>query len=142
MNDPTTATINYNNILQSSQNSVYLAAVTNDIDATNNWWGTTDSAVISQSIYDYNSDFNLGRVNFAPILTALNPSAPSPDTQIPQVNIANPTETSQPTPQPSVPEIPPQTAIILPLLLAASLLLLAVTKNVKAKISNSSSSPT
>jgi len=41
----------------------------NDIDPTNNWWGTSDSLIISSSIYDFYEDFNLGKVIFSPLLT-------------------------------------------------------------------------
>jgi len=46
------------------------------INATYNWWGTTDTQAINQSIYDFKNDFNLGMVEFVPFLTAPNPAAP------------------------------------------------------------------
>jgi hypothetical protein len=65
----------YNNIQSNIQNSVYhLGGV--DIDVINNWWGTTDTHAISQSIFDNKNDFNLGTVTFTPFLTASNPEAP------------------------------------------------------------------
>ena len=42
-----------------------------------NWWGTTDTQVISQGIYDYYNDFTLGKVTYSPFLTAANNEAPS-----------------------------------------------------------------
>ena len=39
------------------------------LNMTNNWWGTTDEAVINQLIYDDNDDFNLPTVNYQPIAT-------------------------------------------------------------------------
>jgi len=42
----------------------------NDVDAINNWWGTTDETLIREHIYDYYDDYNLGRVLFKPFLTA------------------------------------------------------------------------
>jgi subtilisin family serine protease/fibronectin type 3 domain-containing protein len=46
------------------------------IDATNNWWGTTDSTTVAQRIYDVNDDFNLGRINYVPFLNAPDPTSP------------------------------------------------------------------
>ncbi len=37
-----------------------------EIRAQNNWWGTTDSIVISGRIYDYYDDYKVGRVVFQP----------------------------------------------------------------------------
>lgn len=90
--------IQYNNIFNNQLN--FNLTSSNDANATNNWWGTTDIAAIHQKIHDYNDDFLLGRVNIEPVLTALNPSAPSPDTPIPEVpqNNVNPTPSSTPTP--------------------------------------------
>lgn len=39
-----------------------------DINATDNWWGTTDTAEIDQHIYDYYDDYNLRKVLYQPIL--------------------------------------------------------------------------
>ncbi len=73
-----------------------------DISIPNNWWGTTDTAVIDQSIVDYYDDFNLGKVTYQPILTHRVSSA-SPDLNaLPPVVEASPTPeaasaTSEPT---------------------------------------------
>jgi len=37
------------------------------IDATNNYWGTTDTSVIDSKIYDYYDDVSLGKVLYLPI---------------------------------------------------------------------------
>jgi hypothetical protein len=42
----------------------------NDIDATNNYWGTTDSANISAQVFDKMDDKNKGTVNYTPFLSA------------------------------------------------------------------------
>ena len=68
----------------------------NNINAANNWWGTTNQTVISQSIHDSKDDFNLGTVTFVPFLTAPNPQAPTPTTQTP-----TPSPTSSPSPSPA-----------------------------------------
>ena len=58
----------YNNLQGNANYSLYFLGGANDLNATYNWWGTTDPQLISQSIYDYYDDFNLGRVNYAPFL--------------------------------------------------------------------------
>jgi hypothetical protein len=49
-----------------------------DLNATLNWWGTTNTTEIGASIYDYYKDYNLSRVLFEPILTSPIPEFPSP----------------------------------------------------------------
>jgi len=76
------ATINFNNIQNCTQRSITLASTSVDINATYNWWGTTDVLAINQSIYDFKNDFYLGTVNFVPFLTEPNPeemSTPIPE---------------------------------------------------------------
>jgi hypothetical protein len=71
----------------------------NNIDVSNNWWGTTNTTTISQSIYDFNDDFNLGTVSFQPILTSPNSNAPAPPTPTPTPEpTSTPTLTPAPTP--------------------------------------------
>jgi hypothetical protein len=54
----------------------FYAYETRDVDATSNWWGTTDEALVSERIYDYYDDFNLGRVLYQPVATAPISGAP------------------------------------------------------------------
>ena len=69
-------TIINNNIQENSNYSLCLAnGVTNDIDATFNWWGTTDAQAINQSIFDFKNDSTLGNVTFVPFLAVPNPKA-------------------------------------------------------------------
>ena len=75
-------TINYNNIEDNGQSIVLEAGTTNDINAANNWWGTTNSQAINQSIHDFKNDFNLGTVNFNPFSASSNPEA-MPNLNIP-----------------------------------------------------------
>ncbi len=91
-------TLSYNNILNSSQNSIYLSG-TYDIDATNNWWGTTDTQAINQTIYDFKRDFNLGTVNFVPFLTEPVVIENGDVTPLPTATTATPTV--EPTVSPS-----------------------------------------
>lgn len=105
-----TPTIQNNNLQNNSNYNFYLSAP-NNVNATNNWWGTTNQSVISNSIYDFKNDFNLGIVTFVPFLTAPNPQAPSTNTPIPTPSpSASPsaTQTSPPSPiaTPAVPEFP------------------------------------
>jgi parallel beta-helix repeat protein len=81
---PTKAsTINYNNIQNNSNYNLFLGSKDN-IDATYNWWGTTDTQTINQTIYDFKKDFGLGKVTFVPFLTEPNPEAPEmPESQQP-----------------------------------------------------------
>ncbi|MGD9130746.1 MAG: right-handed parallel beta-helix repeat-containing protein [Candidatus Bathyarchaeota archaeon] len=57
----------HNNIYSNTEYNIDLGFST-DIDATNNWWGTTGTSAINQSIKDFKNDFNLGTVNFVPFL--------------------------------------------------------------------------
>ncbi|KUO72875.1 MAG: hypothetical protein APF81_26735 [Desulfosporosinus sp. BRH_c37] len=45
---------------------------TNVIDATNNYWGTTDEARIQEGIHDYYDDFKLPKINYQPYSTEPN----------------------------------------------------------------------
>jgi hypothetical protein len=83
-------TFSYNN-LENNNNNTYCTGST-DVNASYNWWGTTDKTTISNTIYDNQDDFNLGTIKFAPFLT-------SPDLEaMPNQNLPIPTpNTSPPT---------------------------------------------
>ncbi len=49
----------------------------NEVNASNNWWGTTDTSEIDNFIFDYFDDFTLGKVNYFPFLTSSDLDAPS-----------------------------------------------------------------
>lgn len=87
------AVINFNNLENNSQNIV-LANTPNNVNATFNWWGTTDIVQIGNSIHDSKNDFNLGTVNFVPYLTAPNTQA------VPNQNASMPTPSLSTTPVP------------------------------------------
>lgn len=107
LNSPSpSSVIAYNNIYGNGYN-VYLSSPSN-VDATNNWWGTTDTQAINQTIYDFKDNFNLGSVNFVPFLAEPNSQA------APDPNAPTPTPISSTSPTPTVPEFP--TIVILPLL--------------------------
>ena len=95
-------TVQHNNIQNNANYSLYLTAST-DYNATHNWWGTTDTAAIEQSIYDYDNDFTLGRVTFIPVLAELNSAAPEipPEPTLPPSPSASPSPSNSPTETPS-----------------------------------------
>lgn len=70
------ALIKNNNIFGNVQNNVALSTNAN-VDLTHNWWGTTDTQAINQTIVDSKSSSSLGTVSFVPFLAEPNPSAPS-----------------------------------------------------------------
>ena len=112
------ATIAYNNIVNYTQNSVFLSSVSTAVNATYNWWGTTDTQSINLTIHDFKYDINLGTVSFTPLLTTQNPEAPSTSFSLPMPPMT-------PT---TIPEFPSWT--ILPLFLVAIVFLVAVKKKV------------
>ena len=90
-------TVQNNNIQDNSDYNLYLEGTSNNVDVTYNWWGTTNEQAISQSIYDFEDDFNLGTVNFVPFLTEPNPEAPEAS----YVPTTTPSPTSTPSVSPS-----------------------------------------
>jgi hypothetical protein len=131
------ATIVYNNILNNSRNIDLYSS--DNINATYNWWGTTDIVQIGNSIHDSKNDFNLGTVTFLPDLTAPNPQA------MPTLNASTPTPSPTPTPtvtqtqtptpsqtsSASIPEFP--TWIILTLATLATLIIVTLTETKKQR---------
>lgn len=83
-------TIENNNIYSNRQYSLVHHAV-NDITVKNNWWGTADATTIDQQIYDYNDDFEVGKVYYTPYLQEANSQA-TPE----------PNHTNQPIPTPLI----------------------------------------
>jgi hypothetical protein len=123
--------IRYNNIqggVSLNQNYPVLntqpVQTTSNVNASYNWWGTTDTTAIDKSIYDINDDFNLGKVDYKPFLTAPNSKA-TPDSNVPAS--PTPTLTLSANPSPSVPELLPTVALASVLLVSA--LLFAVVKS-------------
>lgn len=99
-----------NNIYDNSLNAKLTGSTS--VNLPNNWWGTTDQQVINQSIYDYKNDFNLGTLNFTPVLTAENPDAlPNPDLpfQTPTATPSPTTGSSTTSPTPLTPQPTNQT---------------------------------
>jgi hypothetical protein len=92
--------IMYNNIYNNSYN-MFLDTTSleekSNVDASFNWWGTTDEQAINRSIYDNKNDFNLGTVSFVPVLNESNSQAMPDATSLPS---------SAPSATPQTPEYP------------------------------------
>lgn len=69
------ASITQNNIFSNTQNNLRMST-SSAVDATYNWWETTDTSAINQTIWDFKNNANLGKVNFTPFLNSSNPQAP------------------------------------------------------------------
>ncbi|MCW4034878.1 MAG: PKD domain-containing protein [Candidatus Bathyarchaeota archaeon] len=69
------------------------------VNMTNNWWGTADTDVIAQKIWDQNDDNNLCSINYSPYLTSPTDVELPPDSSIPlaifSVTPSTPHATSQ-----------------------------------------------
>ncbi len=131
--------LNYNSFIDNSR-VIRIEGSGNDINAQNNYWGTTDTSIIDNLIYDKNDDVTIsGVVNYLPILTAPDTNTPvapdptptpsPPPTATPTANpTSNPTTnptapaqnpTSNPSPSPTVPEYPTM-AILVCIVIACS----------------------
>jgi parallel beta-helix repeat protein len=110
LEDSPTPTIINNNIEENSHYNLRMTpSVQVNITATDNWWGTTDTAVIDQKIWDYEDDFELGKVNYTPFLTAPNPQAvPDPNAPTPTLT-PTPLPTASPSTSPTPSQEPQQT---------------------------------
>lgn len=92
------STIMGNSILGNTQNihltenATVLGYLAN-VNASNNWWGTTDPSTINQTIWDFKNATNLGVVTFVPFLSVA-------DSSVPAVPASIPVPTPPPTPAP------------------------------------------
>lgn len=86
-----------NNNLQDNSNCNLKITGSDDISIPNNYWGTTSTDEIKQKIYDYNFDFNLGKVSYTPILNQPVAGAPAVPSDIPTI-----APTQAPTNQPTI----------------------------------------
>ncbi len=66
-----------NNIYNNQQYNFELNGIGYNVSAINNWWGTTDTQAINQTIYDFKDNSNLGNVSFVPFLDSPNTQAPT-----------------------------------------------------------------
>jgi hypothetical protein len=69
-------TVSGNNLVGNSAPDLYNASA-DSLDASGNWWDTTNLDVISQRIWDYYDDWSLEPVTFTPILLSPNTGAPA-----------------------------------------------------------------
>jgi parallel beta-helix repeat protein len=100
IHNPPEGTISNNNIVANTVNSI--TATTANINAQNNWWGTTDTQTINQTIYDQKIDKTLGIITFVPFLTQPSASAPAIPSLTPNIT---PIPTLPPTPQPTATKV-------------------------------------
>lgn len=106
-----TVHINNDNIQSNADYNVRVTGTANSdsadsIDATNNYWGTSDPSEIERSIYDCNQDLTVACVTFEPFQSApVAPATPSPTSTGPAPNTPTPfpliTSTLMPTVTPS-----------------------------------------
>ena len=77
--DTRSISIENNNISGNRNYAVYVANNRSgeDISMPNNWWGTTDAAVIDSQIHDYNDNqaLSLQSINYQPIAISEIPNA-------------------------------------------------------------------
>jgi len=72
--------ISYNNIIiAGGYEYQFKNYQSDDVNATNNWWGTTDNDIINASIFDWQDDPNKGIVTYLPKLGSPSPCAPIPE---------------------------------------------------------------
>ena len=61
------AEINYNNIINNVSNYYIYSLSDDDIRADNNYWGTSDTLIVDEKIYDYYDNISFGKVFYEPI---------------------------------------------------------------------------
>jgi len=69
--------LHHNNLVASMGRYALRNATPNEIDATGNWWGTTDDTNIRAAVYDGNDEFGLGVVNYSGYLSGPEQEAPA-----------------------------------------------------------------
>ncbi len=95
--------INYNSFTGTSGVilEVEQTSTTADMDASQNFWGTSNTTIIDSMIYDKNDDASCSSlINYLPILDAPDPEVPIAPTPTP-IPTPTPTATSEPTLLPS-----------------------------------------
>ena len=61
--------ISYNNIHDNTEYNIVMAEENpNGVDATMNWWGTTDPSKITPTFFDKDADDTLGKITFEPVM--------------------------------------------------------------------------
>jgi hypothetical protein len=79
-------------------------ATTADMDASQNYWGTTNTTIIDSMIYDNNDDVSCSSfINYLPLLDVPDPETPIAPTPTPSPTpVQTPTPTPMITPEPTV----------------------------------------
>ena len=108
------ATIQYNNIFANANYNIN-SSMPDPLNAINNWWGTTNTASINQTIYDAKQNSSFGTVTFVPFLTSANTAAPTTVQSSP-----SPSSSALPTTTPSVTQTPSPTLTSSPATTSAS----------------------
>ncbi len=83
-----TLTVKNNNMENNGKYFFYLYTG-NKLDAANNWWGTTDTQAIENSIWDNSFEPYDGTVSINPILTSPNQAASPNSMTFPSINVPN-----------------------------------------------------
>ena len=100
INVPQSSTIiNFNNVLNNAKYNIYMHTADN-INATYNWWGTTDVNSINPTTYDNKNDFNLWKIDISPILNESNSQA-MPNSNVPMPIMLLPSSLVSPTLSPT-----------------------------------------
>jgi len=95
--------INNNNIYTNKQYDLKVGTPVSfptNLNATNNYWGTTNSTLIGQYIYDFNDNWDLGTVDYIPFLNEPNPEAPKPNPELEPEPQPEPEQEPDPKPDP------------------------------------------
>jgi len=79
----------YNNSLYNIKNHFPYGQ---DVNATNNWWGTTNETLIEELIHDYYDNYTLSRVLYEPYLTE--PWPPTAENRPPTIDSFSPVDTT------------------------------------------------
>ena len=80
-------------------------ATTADMDASQNYWGTTNTTIIDSMIYDKNDDVSCySAINYLPLL-----DVPDPETPVAPTPTPSPTPTATPIPTPTITPEPTST---------------------------------
>jgi parallel beta-helix repeat protein len=70
---------NYNATTSGYEWQLFHFLQTDDIDASDNWWGTTNDDIINASIYGWNGNSDVSNATYLPKLGQPAPCAPTPD---------------------------------------------------------------
>jgi hypothetical protein len=78
-------------------------STTADLDASQNYWGTSNTSIIDSMIYDKNDDLSCSSyINYLPVLDAPDPSTPLAPTPTPSPTpVPTPANTPEPTSSPT-----------------------------------------